>query len=184
VKIERPGQRVEVQVDNQPASRITLTGLTPPKDQQAQLRLVRLVSKRGGAERAPQWATRDAIRYGNPRTGAAAAAPRPWLLGGHDVRPPSDAVLSDYQAHGLLADFTLANLRELYRLEGITDFSIEDQGGYAGKHVLEGGRSMVAPLTGTTGFKRLFSGNWPAYHPQSQRVRELAERQKRVADSN
>jgi hypothetical protein len=35
-------------------------------------------------------------------------------------------------------------------------FTIEDQAGYTDRHLLEGGRSLVAPLPGTAGFARLF----------------------------
>jgi hypothetical protein len=174
VKLDSAEQTITLQVDNQPASRLKLTGLAPPPEDQAQLRLVRLVSQPGGDRRPPEWATRGQIRYGNPRTGPASAQPAPWLLGGRDLRPPSRKVLNDYQARGLLRQITLAQLRELYTLEGVTAFEPSDQAGYAGRHLLEGGQTLAAPLAGTTGFMRLFAGDWPAYRPQTSRVQALA----------
>jgi hypothetical protein len=180
LKLDSATQTVQLQVDNAPASRLTLTGLGPPADDQAQLRLVRLVTGGREMDRPPEWATRGRIGYGNAVTGPAQTPPRPWLLGGRDVRPPSNAVLNEYQAAGYLRDRTLAAYRELYRLEGITGFTLEDQAGYAGRHVLEGGRSMVAPLAGTTGFMRLFAGDWPAYEPTHTRVRDAAKALNRI----
>jgi hypothetical protein len=164
---------IELQVDNQPASRLRLAGLDGPSGDTAQLRYVRLVSDRG-ASRAPAWASRGAVRYGNAHTGAVEANPLPWILGGRDVRPPSERVLERYRSGGWLRDDTLAELADLYRAEDVA-FTLEEQGGYAGRHLLEGGKSLVAPLPGTAGFSRLFSGDWGSYEPASRELRQARE---------
>jgi tetratricopeptide (TPR) repeat protein len=175
LKVTGPDQVIQLQVNNVPGSRLKLTGLAPPEGGEAQLRLVRLARPLNRTAEPPAWAVRGEIRYGNPVTGPVDSPPRPWLLGGRDVRPPADDVLNEYQAAGYLRDRTLAQYRELYRLEKITGFTTEDQGGYARRHILEGGDSMVAPLAGTTGFMRLFAGDWPPYRPRHHRVRSAAE---------
>jgi hypothetical protein len=82
--------------------------------------------------------------------------------------------MDQYQAAGYLRGLTLNDLRELYRLEGIA-WTIEDQQGYVDAHVLEGGRSLVSPLVGTTGFARVFGQVHPPYRPRSSEVDKLRD---------
>lgn len=163
---------IEMQVDGRPASRLILPGLTAPRGPDAQLRYVRLLNPHGGAGAAPPaWAASGQVVYST--TAMRTPGPHlPYILGGHDVRPPSEWTMDDYQRGGYLQGFTLADLRELYRLEGIVS-TVQEQRGYAGLHVLEGGKSLVAPLPGTVGFTRLFC--WPrqAYDPVSDEVRKF-----------
>ncbi|MFW6060515.1 MAG: hypothetical protein ACODAQ_10045 [Phycisphaeraceae bacterium] len=171
------GQRIELQVEGVPGSRLVLAGLDAPTGAAAQLRYVRLLHTPGGA--APAWARSGEVFYGNPRTGAAPGPQRPYILGGDCVRPPTQRLLEAYRAWGYLRNNTLAELRDLYRAERIV-FDPEDQGGYAGRHVLEGGRSLVAPLAGTTGFARLFGQRHGRYEPRSRAVAEAMREAERV----
>lgn len=169
VQIESPDDRVMVQVDGKVGSRLVVTGLPVPRDGRMQLRYLRLP----GALPAGSpygWAASGDIVVGNPHTGPADARPLPYILGGADAQLPSERSLDSYQAGGHLRAMTLSELRELYRAEGIV-FTREDQGGYAGRHVLEGGPSMVAPAPGTAGFMRLFGRMPPPYQPRSGQVK-------------
>ncbi len=166
-----PNQAITLDVEGRSSSKLVLTGLGPPGPMsigKAQLRYVRLVSNRSNAP-PPAWATSGRVYYGNPYTPEHTKTP--YILGGNDVSPPTQRVLDRYHRMGELTGLTLADLNELYRSEGIT-FSTEDQHGYADRHLLEGGRSLVAPLPGTTGFARLFGQVHPAYEPRSDRVAE------------
>ncbi|MEX1017610.1 MAG: hypothetical protein WDZ31_12780 [Phycisphaeraceae bacterium] len=171
-------QPIQLQVEGIPASRLVLRGLTAPgPGEPTQLRYVRLVSQRDPRAAPPRWATAGQIRYSNPHTGATSAPnarPQlPYILGGHCVRPPRAAVLRQYHQAGHLLGYTVADLAELYRLEDIY-FAVEDEQGYAGRHVLEGGRSLVAPQPGTTGFMRLFGVEHAPYRPTSREVADAA----------
>ena len=140
-----------------PSARLILTGLAASESTgTARLRYVRLVG--GGAGSVPAWATDARIRYGNPHTGAAEPDPLPFILNGRDAQLPTDETLDQYQSAGHLSGMTLIELKNLYRDRGIT-WTIEDAAGFAPRHVLEGGSSLVAPDPGTTGFTRLFSGD-------------------------
>ena len=169
-----PNERIELEIQGRPASKMVLAGLGPPDGPTGttQLRYIHLASNNNPQAAAPGWATSGRVLYKNPYTDEPANATLPYILGGNDARPPTQRMLDDYHRAGLLTDMTLADLRELYRAEGI-DTATEDQSGYADKHVLEGGRSLVSPLPGTTGFVRLFGQRHPAYQPRSSEVSRL-----------
>ena len=86
----------------------------------------------------------------------------PYLFGGENVEIPSQSVLTDYQNAGRLRNMTLADLQEAYRRAGVL-FTIEQQGGWTGLHLLEGGKSLVSPLPGTAGFTRIYGQLHPPY---------------------
>lgn len=166
---DRP-TNVTISVTGDPNSILTLPALRPP-DSVAPLGLyyVRLPYAR-----APDWARAGAVRFGNDAGGGAVPGDElPWILGGMDVRLPTSRALARYQEAGFLTSFTLNDLRELYRLEGIV-FDGPPPKGRDGRHILEGGRWLGAPAPGTTGFVRLFCGNHAPYEPRSEQVRRLA----------
>jgi len=68
---------------------------------------------------------------------------------------------------------SLVELENLYREEGIY-FTVEDQGGIAGRHILEGGNSLVCPTPGSVGYERLFGQMHEPYRPKSNRGKALA----------
>jgi len=170
--VQSPADRIELQVEGRADSRMVLTGLAPPRGPTAQLRYVRLVSgmPRGATLAAPQWATSGEIVWSTDGTGPVGDAVYPYIVGGNDVRIPTDTVLGDYRSRGYLQHVLPGDLREWYRAEGIT-FEREKTGGIAPQHVLEGGSTLVAPLPGTAGFMRLFAQPHPPYQPTSDLVR-------------
>ena len=173
-----PGEnQVELQVDGDPASRLVLAGLRAPEpaDRAAQratfvqLRYVRL------PERSAPWATSGQVRYANDQTPAADGPTLfPFLLGGRCVRTPNEDVLSSYQRSGYLLGWTLNDLWDLYKAEGVAIAGLSAEG-EIGRHVLEGGSWLYTPLAGTTGFARLYGTDHPAYVPRSAAVRAIAQ---------
>lgn len=179
-------QRITLQVAGKPASRLVVTGLAPPHNAngQAQLRYVSLVSHTPTG-RPPKWATSGQIYYTTADAQATTGPPiLPYILGGHDLRPPSVQTLLDYQRAGYLKNMTPDELSNLFYDEHIK-LTTEDQQGYAGRNVLAGGDSLVCPLPGTTGFAELVGQRHPAYQPKSAAVREvdarLASRRGKIA---
>lgn len=167
-------ERVELMIEGMPGTRMVLTGLRPTPGQ-VQLRYVRLVPGSGPQALPPAWAVSGEVHYANDADPDAVWPQLPYILGGRSVRTPTDSALSDYQRSGFLHGFTTAELRQLYDDEDLT-FDLASQKGRFEPHVLEGGRSMVAPLGGTTGYVRLFGQSHPPYQPRSAHVRELAGR--------
>ncbi len=173
VKIDQPGQTVELQVQGLPGSRLILTGLMPPANGALQLRYVKLNSGRGSP---PQWAVSGRIYYSNDITGAVPGPQWPWLLGGNDVRLPTPRAVEDYHRDGMTRDVTYVELENAYRAEGLR-LAVEDGTGLPpGRHVLEGGDSLIPPMGGTTGFVRLFGQVHPPYRIQGAELRRLERR--------
>lgn len=172
---------ITVQVDGDPGSRLTLLGLAAPGEGEARrLRYVRLPGGSGTAETPLPWAESRTIRYTNAYRPAASPSYRPYPLGGRDVRPPSDGVVSQWQKRNGLPGMSAVQLRNLYREEGLT-WSIEQHAGFAPRHVLEGGSSLVSPVPGSVGFTRLFGQPYAAYTPKTSTLREL---QREVPEDN
>jgi len=175
--IAGPNAKIALQVAGKPQSKLVLAGLAPPPaGQPAQLRYVRLHAgypTAGGGP--PTWASSGNLNYVSTQVQNVPPNPVPYLLGGSDVRSPNPRVLQSYAHHGVLGSFTPAELEGLYREEGIA-LTIEDQHGYAGMHILEGGNSLVEPLVGTAGFARLFGAVRQPYQPKSPRLRELNDK--------
>lgn len=162
---------IDLQLEGQANSRFTLAGLSgPAPGEPAKLRYVRL------PQNAAEWATSGAINYSNDRTGAIDGPQLPYILGGRCVRTPSHDVLQSYQDSGYLADYTLDDLIELYREEGIVipGLLLESER-QLGRHILEGGNALYTPLVGTTGFARLFGSTHPPYTPRSELVLQLRQ---------
>ncbi len=173
LNISRPRSTVTLQVGQDAASRMVLPGIDPPTGpSRVQLRYVRLTPTRLPAD----WATGGRILYANDQHGGRVAGDDlPFILGGRCVRLPTSEVLSHYQQAGRLMDLTLADLQNLYREEGI-ELEPQSAGGLPGRHVLEGGDSLVSPLAGTAGFVRLFCREHAPRRPRSAAVRTLMKR--------
>lgn len=163
---------ITLQVDGDPGSRLTLLGLAAPgKEERRTLRYVRLPGGDASVRRPLPWANSGRIRYTNTYRAAGYRDYLPHLLGGKDVRPPSDGVVSQWQRRGGL-DLSAVRLRNLYRAEGLT-WSIEQHAGFAPQHVLEGGPSLLSPVPGSAGFTRLFGQRHGSYTPKTSAFREL-----------
>jgi hypothetical protein len=164
---------IHLEVDGAPHSALKLVGLGEPSSATAQFRYVRLVS---AAPAAPAWATSGRVLYASDWEPAAGVVKLPYILGGDDVRFPSEEALSEFQSQGFLQGMSLSELQDLYRAEGI---AVEpDVSRVPGLHVLEGGKCLLPPMPGTTGFARLFGQQHPPYRPSSKLVRELASQLK------
>ncbi len=172
--IAGPNAKISVQVQGRPSSQMVLAGLAPPPlGQPAQLRYVRLVAGMPTVSGPPPgWAASGQINYVSTQLNNVSASPLPYILGGNDVRRPDPRVLASYANQPGVGSFTPAELENLYRTEGIA-LSVEDQGGFAGMHILEGGNSLVEPQVGTAGFARLFGAVRPAYVPKSPQVQGM-----------
>lgn len=143
-----------------------------------QLRYVRI------PERSERWGEDTRVRFTPDAPAGEESLPSgdalPWILGGRCVRTPTAAVLADYQRAGHLSGYQLQDLIDLYHAEEITIVGV-DADASRGRHILEGGRWLYTPRAGTTGWVRLFTRERPAYEPRSERVREAAAAEARVA---
>ena len=162
---------VELEIEGRPGTRLVVGPPWP----EARRSPFRVVSVRLGETRAaPAWATSGRTLYANAgHPGPPGAGAAPYILGGRCVRPPSHRALRDYQAAGVLVGATLADLEALYRAEGI-EWDETETGGAAWGHVLEGGRSLVAPRPGSAGYARVFGREHPPYRARSALVRDAA----------
>ena len=166
---------VTLRVDRHPASRLVLHGLAAPGEgEPLTLRYVRLPGGDPAYNRALPWAISETIQHTNPHQLADAPSWRPYVYGGDDARPPSATALAEYHKHGHLTGVSLTMLRNAYRGEGLT-WSIEDHRGFAPRHMLEGGRSLVSPVPGTLGYTRLFAQGHPPYEPRTKDVKRFYE---------
>ena len=171
LKLDEP-QFVRVGVRGDARSAFTMPVLNPGHDGSVAVHYARLQSASAAGNTPLPWWDAAPRQYHSPHGPSEMEPVLPFILGGRCVRPPSDAVLAEYHEAGFLHDLTLDDLRELYELEGIqTEF---EHGSMPGRHVLEGGRSLVAPVQGSMGYARLFRQEHAPYRPRSAEVRELA----------
>lgn len=173
IDLPEEGASVRLMIDGLGQTEMVLAGLKPPipgSAERVQIRYVRIPT----VSVPMTWMRSGEIRYGND--GWLADIPGdglPYILGGRCVRIPTHGAMARYHAHGNLANMTLADLRELYRLEGIvTDPGDELE--KVGVHILEGGNSLSCPQPGTAGYARLFGQEHAPYRPKSKEVGELA----------
>lgn len=166
------GASVRLMIDGLGQTGMVLAGLKPPPDAGGDALQVRYV--RMPTVSVPlAWMTSGEIRYGNDGwEGEVPGDDLPYILGGRCVRVPTLEVMARYHAAGKLLGMTLADVLELYRLEGVvTDPGDEIE--KVGVHVLEGGNSLACPQPGTAGYARLFGQEHAAYQPKSKEVAEL-----------
>lgn len=162
---------ITLQVEGAPQSTLHLAGLSAPRGKRtAQLRYVRLITE---GSIPPQWATSGQVIYGNEYLPSAGQVKLPYILGGDDVRLPSEEALSSYQAQGFLQGYSPSQLADLYKAEGINP--TDEQEGTPGLHVLEGGKSLVSPMPGTLGYARLFGQRHAPYKAISPQVKQLQQ---------
>jgi len=126
----------------------------------------------------PAWLAEHRLVHGNEHSGVR-EGDYPWILGGNDVSPPTRATLEAYQRGGHLTDFTVYDLEDMYRQEGILIGSGMENRPDAPKnpsfrHVLIGGKGLFTPQPYSMGFKRLMYSQHPPYEPVSAAVRAPA----------
>ncbi len=170
VMVEEVDSTLEVMVEGDSASRVVLPAVDPPSSELPfQMLYVRLVPLRS----PPAWTTAGRVLYGNDHyAGSVSGDDLPYILGGRCVRSPTAETLDRYQAAGHLAGMTLVELQNLYREEGIA-WTIPDSDYRAGRHVLEGGNSLIAPRPGSVGYLRVLCKEHERYAPKSDRARML-----------
>ncbi len=166
--LDQPSNRVEVSLGGAAPVRMVLPEVPgAPRDGLA-LHYVRLPSH------AENWLAAETPKYTGDRSADPSQDCLPYILGGNDVQTPSLAALRSYQKCGYLLNFSVDDLRQLYRDEQIhiagTDTAIDR----TGLHVLEGGSWLYTPEPGSAGYKRLFYGGHAPYRPRTPRVEELA----------
>jgi hypothetical protein len=163
---------ITLQVENAPESRLVLGSLRGTATRDATPLHFAFLPNNSSAQ---AWAANGTILYDNDATGQINPVALPWILGGQDVRLPSDDALRSYQRSGYLTDFSVEDLAGLYKQEDI-DVEGRDVGARIGAHILEGGSFLYTPQLGSAGFQRILAQKHPAYEPKSPAVRELAER--------
>ncbi len=170
LNVSSTSKRVTLMVENQPQTKLVLTGINPPDRQSGcAMRYIRLSSSQSAAA---SWAESGQIFYSNRYYLSAGERNYPYIFGGDCVRAPTEQTLASYHESGYLNDITLDQLQEYYRLEGI---DWDNQAIAAGTlHVLEGGTSLACPLPGTAGFARLFGQGHVPYEPKSDEVEDAA----------
>lgn len=169
-RISEPVSTATLTIQGNP--RLALPGLAPPQGQNPiALHYVRLPMS---AELA-QWGQSGRVLYSNDSCDCAVQGENlPYILGGRCVQKPTLEVLRRYQAAGHLLDFSVIDLENLYRAEGI-DLSPDPRALVGARHILDGGDTMESPVAGSTGFVRLFCREHPAYQPRSQELIQLRE---------
>jgi hypothetical protein len=177
LKIDSANPALSLQLPGGPS--VNLPGLTPPSaPERFQVRYVRVPA---GPRGSPAWADAATPRYTHDRSlDRVPGDELPFIMGGTCVRTPAPATLQRYQSAGRLRGFTTADLENLYRAEGIawTGADVMASPSPDTRHVLEGGRSLVAPLEGTTGFLRLFYAPHPPYAPRSRELIDAIARER------
>ncbi len=158
--------------------RLALPSLNPPTQNSIALHYVRMPM----SSEIAQWGQSGRVLYSNDSCDCAVAGDDlPYILGGGGrcVQRPSLEVLRRYQASGNLLDFSVIDLENLYRAEGI-NLNPDPRELIAPRHLLDGGDSLEAPIAGSTGFVRLFCREHPPYVPKStDAIRAIEERRGR-----
>lgn len=169
ITVAFPGSLMELAVENDPSSRLAVEGVSPPSTGSLQLIYIRLPV---GTQQS--WQSAGQVRYSNDlQDTTLPGADLPFILGGRCTRSPTIETLARYQKSGYLTDWTVADLENLYRAEGIY-WDADDPASRNRNHVLEGGTTLVPPAPGTTGYARTFNQDHPAYQPRSREGKELA----------
>lgn len=166
--LREPTNTIDLSLDGNASSRLTLAAVPAPAPGQVQMRYVRMPDAIGRS-----WAGSGSVLYSSDETGPATSRNFPYILGGRCVKTPNEDVLTSYQRSGYLKGFTLNDLIDLYKEEGIRIAGRDP--GPIGLHVLEGGDGLYSPRAGSAGFARLFGQDHAPYRPRSARVRQVAD---------
>jgi hypothetical protein len=177
-RIDSPDSTVQIAVGDSIHAQLVLPGVQPPPaGEKFQVKYVRLApSTSKSKDLPPEWTTSGQLHYANDAsTMLVPGDDLPYILGGRCVRTPSAESLARYQSAGWLQGWTLDDLLNLYREEGIA-FDADDPIAHAADrhHVLEGGKMLFTPLPGTAGYARLFAQSHPPYSPKSATAKALA----------
>lgn len=164
INVQNPDTSAELSIPGDPAASIILHDLAPPAaNERLQLRTVRLLS---GGFPSPLANANQLIYANDFSTQQIAGDDLPYILGGTSVRIPTDETLTYYQSRGRLTNYTLVQLQNLYREEGL-GWDANNPRIQNAVHILDGGSSLIPPLPGTTGYTRLFYTPHAPYAPKS-----------------
>ncbi|MCC6427889.1 MAG: hypothetical protein IT435_13850 [Phycisphaerales bacterium] len=171
--LDQPINRIELAVEDggaAGASRLVLPDVPGASADGLSLHYIRMPSQ------IQTWMTSEKLRYTNDRTGDVNMASEclPYILGGRDVQTPTLQALRDYQRSGYLMNYSLDDLRQLYRDEEIEVAGETSSIDRTGLHVLEGGSWLFTPDPGSIGYKRLYYADHPPYRALTRRVAGLA----------
>ena len=102
------------------------------------------------------------VAYCNGCTGHAAGT-KPFVLGGTCCCTPTQALIDAYHRDGLLPDYDLGRLKQIYDSLGIK--TLDDHRDCNnmcpwGPHVLQGGKCMVPPTPGTQHYEEIITGRF------------------------
>jgi len=171
--VSEPCSTIEAEVPSDASSRTVLVNVDPPAAGSVQLRYIKI------DQFGESWRAAGAVVYANDRySGRVAGDDLPYIFGGNCVRSPSALTMQHYHEGGNLLGLTSTDLENLYRAEGIS-LTLEDQQGRSRRHILEGGDSLVCPLSGSVGYQRLFGQLHQPYSPRSDALRAAIERHRR-----
>jgi len=156
----------------------SLRFVVPPAAGDRRLRVIRVPASQ------ERWMETGRVIYANDRSSPRTeAAGRPYVLGGRCVRSPGPAAIDAYHDHGVLLGMEASDLLSLYRAEGIRvrpPSSAADPLGLHREpvttHVLEGGRSLHAPLAPSLGYGRIFGRLHEDWTPRSSLARDWRSR--------
>ena len=102
------------------------------------------------------------VAYCNDHTGHVAGS-KPFVLGGKCCCTPTQKLIDAYHRDGLLLDYDLGRLKELYSgLDIKTAHDHRDCNNRCawGPHILQGGSCMVPPTPGTQHFEEIITGRF------------------------
>lgn len=173
-------REVRVEIGGRPAAAILLNNVQPGSPSKPEMIYLRLFQNAPLTTTGRSWLMSRREIYSNDFTGVLHGPHGyPWILGGRDVSTPTRQTLEEYQANGYLRDFTLTDLEDLYRAEGILIGSGAEMRPDALKnpsfrHILEGGVGLFTPRPHSMGYKRNMCTRQPPYQPRSDLVRNCA----------
>lgn len=176
LKLGAAAHNVTVQFDNDPKANATWHDLAAGAAGNPRVYYLRHHNARGRG--MPPWP--DQPLY-SVSAEAYKAGDRPYVLGGHDLTPPSEALMSVYHTAGVLPQMTLDDLMKVYNAEGIV-YRTGPQGRgdtSAGldsdlyRHITAGGRVLYVPYPGTHGYERITRIQHAPYSPRSDLLRHI-----------
>lgn len=175
LQLEQGVSDVHLQVAGS-SSPLLVTGLAPPTlNERVQLRYIHIPINSSALAFTESTGTKTQLQYANNAWPFNVDGDTlPFIFGGSDASIPTPSIMDRYHNAGHLSALTQVDLENLYRAEGIA-LTVEDAQGQYRKHVLEGGNTLVAPMTGTTGYTRLFMLPKRPYKPRSDELKQAIE---------
>ena len=113
----------------------------------------------------------EKVIYCNDCTGQVPGS-IPFVLGGTCCCTPTQELIDAYHRDGLLLDYDLGRLKQLYESLGIQimDGQHHDCNNQCpwGPHILQGGKCMVPPTPGTRHYEEIITGRFRLPEPEHE----------------